>query len=174
MMRCTDLYWWLNDADYDCLKFDFHNRLRLLHFNSHSKDLWTRLLYAVHYYDTVRWLVYSFGYNFCYQVAQEILEYGEYFWNQSETALRYLPSNTFDVNLFQTLEDAMDDEQPHIASVFLCERTCQDEIDRREAAYEEMMSADQEYTERVLAATSYTTYWASWVRHDRRRVHGQR
>lgn len=156
LMRSTgDLFWWLSDRDYDCLKFDYHNRIRLRYPGA-------RIVHAVRSSLLVRCFVYMVGYNACYQMSQEIFEeLSERLWNQNSNLLRHLPSSTFDVNLFQTEEAAW--EEPDISSIFPCERTCQEEIDRREAAFEEMVSADMEYTERVLATSSYSTFWQKWI-----------
>ena len=154
-----DLGWWLNDRDHDHFKFDLHNRVRLPGWYG------ARFMHAVRYYLPVRWLVFLLGYNCCYQASQHLFELGEVVWNQSEKMLRNLPSNNFDVNLFQTVDEAMDDDAVHIHSIFLCERTCQQEIDRREAASAEILRADQEYTERALAASSHSSYWFKWALH---------
>jgi len=158
LMRSTgDLFWWLNDREYDCVKFDYHNTIRLRCYHG------ARIIHAVRHYLVVRCLVYTIGYTLCYLVAQQIFDLGEDLWNQRESLLRYLPSNTFNVDLFQTLDAVQEDEEPDISTTFLCERTCQEEMDRRSDAFEEMLSADQEYTERVLAASSYSAFWEAWV-----------
>lgn len=53
------LYWWMNQADYNCIKFDYHNRLRL-------DNLDARLLFWVKQRPALQATIFTLGYYLVY------------------------------------------------------------------------------------------------------------
>ena len=66
------LYWWLNSDDYNCIKFEFHNRLRL-------KDAQARFMMWVKERPRLQALLFIAGYHLCYYVVFKVYEL---FYNQ--------------------------------------------------------------------------------------------
>jgi hypothetical protein len=115
MLRLTgDLFWWLNDRDYDCLKFDYHNRLRLEYRDAKIMS-WVRTR------DLLRVTLYMVGYHFCYASASVIHFYVSYLFDQKEALLSELPSVKYgEEGVCLTERDES-----------FCSHTCQEEVDRQ-------------------------------------------
>jgi hypothetical protein len=143
------LYWWLNDRDYDCLKFDYHNRLRL-------GDRDAQRIHRVRSHWLVRMIVYMLSYNLIFLMVNEIYYILPYVWGEHMSQrLTDLPSAT------SSLDHALSTDG------FACLLPCHQEMERRDAIDEMLLAADFEYTQEVLSWNSHVRYWLSYVyRHD--------
>ena len=110
----SDLFWWLSDRKYDCVKFDLHNRRRLGCGDA-------RLLVTVRERPLVRVTLFMTGFSLCYVATMVLLmQYCKKPFNQNDELLRHLPS------LAQTRPP-----RQTLALVSYCSQTCQDEIERQ-------------------------------------------
>lgn len=164
-MRCTgDLYWWLSDRDHDCWIFDYRNRIRLGCYFRKAQMIRTVRKHAI-----AKVILYTVGYSLCYLTSHVLLSYVSTWGSQPTRLLKHLPSRTFRIDSYPTLLDAarhldeLDGNTARASSTFPCERTCQEEIDRVEAAYTEIQRADREYTLRALSINSHKLYWSNWI-----------
>ena len=114
LMRTTgDLFWWLSDQDYDCVKFDMHNRLLLRCWDA-------SVLSAVRARDVLRVALFMTGFYVVYTSTLVLLTYMQRPFDQTSEILENMPS----ANL----------EAPKQALlVSFCSNTCQDEIERQGA-----------------------------------------
>jgi hypothetical protein len=72
------LYWWLNVSDYNCIKFDYHNRLRLNHWDA-------RYLLWIKRRPILQASMFITGYHLCYKVFYHLYEKLYYFFfNQGD------------------------------------------------------------------------------------------
>jgi hypothetical protein len=72
------LYWWLNVSDYNCIKFDYHNRLRLNHWDA-------RYLLWIKRRPILQATMFITGYHLCYKVVFHLYEQFYYFFfNQGD------------------------------------------------------------------------------------------
>ena len=110
----SDIFWWLSDRNYDCIKFDLHNRLRLGRGDA-------RLLVTVRERPLVRVTFFMTGFSLCYLATMVLLwQYGKQPLDQKDELLRQLPSLTLDRPPRQTL-----------ALISYCSQTCQNEMERQ-------------------------------------------
>lgn len=139
------LYWWLNDRDLDCLKIDYHNRLRLGFQGA-------RFIHRVRSNLLVRMSVYMISYNLCYITANDLYAKLPYVWGEPiSSRLVNLPS----ASAWLT------------SAEFSCLLPCNEEISRRDLINEMILSADFDYTAETLSADGHERYWLNYVyRHD--------
>jgi hypothetical protein len=165
------LYWWLSNIDFNWMKFDAHNRIRLRAPNSsYYHDVDVRLIQFVRRQSSiVRLVLYMIGYYMVYIVSDAILACTFPYFGQQETILRYLPSSTFRMDLYETVETVArrhsawaTSTHPYIPT-FVCLTSCDDEMHRRQSAFHELLRTEQEYTDRALVKSSYLTYWQTWI-----------
>jgi hypothetical protein len=150
------LYWWLGDEEYDCLKFDYHNRIRL---GSHYAN--ARVMWAVRQSPVLRFWLFMVGYYMVYTPTHALMWYVYRWCGQQARLNQFLPSATFLVNEFQTLQAA--ESEVDLSLQFVCTRTCQQEMDRQSAAHSELHRIERDYTLRVLSKDSYYVYWSQWA-----------
>ena len=114
LLRLTgDLYWWLPDQDYDFVKFDLHNRLRLRCWDA-------CFLSAVRARYILRAALFWTGHYYTYVSTIVLLSHMQRPFDQRSELLENLPS----ANL----------EAPQqCLLVSFCTKTCQDEIERQGA-----------------------------------------
>lgn len=86
MMRTTgDLLWWLNEKDYACVKFDYHNRYRLGFWDA-------KVLKYVRGNEVVRAIIFMLGYYLCYMGTYQFYLYLSKFFDEKSILLAELPS----------------------------------------------------------------------------------
>jgi hypothetical protein len=148
------LYWWLGDQEYDCLKFDYHNRIRLGYSNA-------RIMWAVRQSPVLRFWLFMVGYYLVYTTSHALMSYVYRWCGQQARLNQFLPSATFLRHEFQTLSAA--EREIDLSLQFVCSRTCQQEMDRQSAAHSELHRIERDYTLRVLSKDSYYVYWSQWA-----------
>lgn len=165
LVRSTGyLYWWLPDAQRDALKFDYHNRIRLAKSKTpfyKSRYPTARILLYVKQRPVLQVTLFMLGYYMVYSTSNWFMVNLESMSSQQSRLTRFLPSATFSMEQFQTVESAASSTLLH--SMFLCDRTCDEELDRRQEACQELHRAERAYTKQVLSAESYFIYWAQWA-----------
>ena len=141
------LYWWLSPRDYFLLKFDARNR---------RGDLDVRIVAWVRRQSPmVRLVLYMLGYCMVYMVATVLLSCTFLYFSQQKTLLPYLPSQTFRMDLYEPVGT--------FTPALFCKRSCSEEIERRQSAFNELLHVEREYTRRALDKTSYKMYWHTWT-----------
>lgn len=140
------LYWFLSPSDYECVKFDFHNRLRLGKWDA-------RCLRWVVGHDVARATLFTAGYYLCY-IAVDYFHgrFVDAFFNEREALLGNLPSRQYDLHV------SLDDLPPEVPGAPIS-FSCQHEMDKLEERHEELKEADVWYTYSVLSTNAYENYW---------------
>jgi len=140
------LYWWLNNNDFHCIKFDYHNRLQLGHWDA-------RFLKWMKGHPVLRAVLYFIGYQFCFMVVNDIFDYGFYFLDQRDQILQHLPSTQF--------ENTARCVNPR---TLLIPSSCQDEMERMDEEMNSILSEDFEYLYRVVDFKSFEAYFYDWAK----------
>jgi hypothetical protein len=143
------LYWWLSQRDFFLLKFDAHNR---------RGDFDIRIIQWVRQSPMRRLVLYMIGYFMVYMVSDTILSCAFPYFSQQHRLLPYAPSQTFRMDLYENAASAAT-----LTPAFACQRSCSEEIDRRQNAFNELLHIEREYTKRALDKSSYNVYWHIWV-----------
>lgn len=150
MLRMSGfLYWWLNEVDFRCLKFDYHNRSRL--------GCWdVRLLLWVKRHPIFQALLYFTGYQLIFMVVNEIFYSTFYLFDQRQRILGALPSEIFlkEVGRFpaesvtnQPLDMGLSEDDLVVLS---------DEV-------ASLLSKDIRYLWKKLIFSSFETFCYNWV-----------
>jgi hypothetical protein len=142
------LYWWLSPCDYFLLKFDSHNR---------RDDFDVQIIHWVRQSPVRRIILYMTGYFIVFMVSDTLLSCAFHYFSQQHRLLSSSPSQTFRMDLY--------DNTPVATSIhaFVCQRSCSEEIDRRQSAFNELLKVEREYTKRALDKSSYNMYWHIWT-----------
>jgi len=142
-------YFFLSGIDYNCIKFDYHNRLRLGNWDA-------KILSWVVRHDSVRMMLFTAGYNLCFVVAEYF--FGRFVYaafDDKSAVLAGLPSRQYDFDV------CLDDLGPEVEWSSYSFR-CQREIEKLEEKYQRLREADVMYTYGVLSGESYETYWSGY------------
>ena len=140
------LYWWLNEQDYSCVKFEFHSRLRLGKWDARS-------LKWISERGILRSVVYTVGYYLVYMNVEELHYHLSRFFDDRESILEGLPSRAFDAGSCMNEDTLVDNNKMFSFS-------CEAEIERRDEQYEELVGADALYLWGKLSSDSYSSYWS--------------
>lgn len=148
MLRMSGfLYWWLNEADFLCLKFDYHNRSRL--------ECWdARFLLWIKRHPVFQAFLYFTGYQLIFMVVNEIFYYSFYLFDQRQTILDTLPSEMF-----------FKDTGRFPAAVADCEASdsCDDDLVVLSDEVTSLLSKDIRYLWKKLIFSSFETFCYDWV-----------
>jgi len=118
MRLSSDLFWWLSDRTYECVKLDLHNRLRL--------GCWdARLLVWVRARPLVRVALFMTGFSLCYSSTMVLQStYLKRPVDQREELLRHMPSVV-------AAAAAASSTKQTLARISYCSKPCHDEIERQ-------------------------------------------
>ena len=144
--RCSGyLYWWLKDDVHDCLKFDYHNRLRL-NFPG------ARILHAARRNLISRLLFYIIGYNICFQMAEHMYALvSQRYFESPVHALRNLPSKVITYDPYRN------------DPTFVCDRSCDAERQSRQTFAAALLEDDFTFTQTYVSPTAHGNHWAKWI-----------
>lgn len=140
LIRSTGyLSWWLKDHDYDLLKMDYHNRLRLGFGEA-------RFISSVRRKALLCLVTYMIGYNLVFNVA--VYLHGQLDGMLDQPSLfDNLPSNLY----------------PFSDDGFICDRTCSEGMKMQQAHEARLIQADHHYTKQTLSTSSHDMYWWNYV-----------
>jgi hypothetical protein len=89
LLRITgDLYWWLSDEDYDIVKFDYHNRLRLRYRDA-------RAVWSIRKRNLLRVTLYMVGYYLSYVSSAVLFHHIKNLFDERQSIVEHLPSVVF-------------------------------------------------------------------------------
>lgn len=113
-LRLTgDLYWWLPDYDYDIVRYDFQNRLRI-------GPSFVNVTGWIRKYSILRVAIFMVGHHLCYVSAGVFVDYLQRVTDQKASILEHLPS--------VRLEEQMGVCYAELADSF-CSKACQDHME---------------------------------------------
>ncbi len=144
------LYWWLNENDFLCLKFDYHNRSRL--------DWWdARFLLWMRRHPVCQALSYFAGYQLIFMVVNEIFYYSFYLFDQRQTILESLPSERFFKDQGRFPASSADTRQSSESN------TCSEELVVLTDETTALLSQDIRYLWKKLIVSSFDAFCYDWV-----------
>lgn len=131
------LYWWLSDSDYNCVKFEFHNRLRLGKWDARLFRWMQEHVYA-------RCFIFVLGYYFCFIAVIHFYFRFANLWDESEKLMKDLPSSR------SNLQVCVSDLPPW---------SCHLELDGMMDWKESQRIADVTYTYGAMSPRSFELFW---------------